>query len=132
MENLVHVFRRIISFDCTWVLFAHGSCVVVPASGAEPRRAARKILRESTDAFSVGSVIALTLLPGWVVTAPHPDVLTYVSPDDIGPAVSDVTIAYYGSAALGADARELRILHVESVQRRSFAKGSRPDNASLR
>src|SRR5688572_17686213 len=123
METLVHVFRRIITFDCTWVLFAHGSAVVLPTASDDARQAARKILRESTDAFSIGSVIALSVLPGWVVTAPHPDVLTYVSPDDVGQGAADVTVAYYGSAALGADARELRILSVERVQRRSFGKG---------
>jgi len=67
-------------------------------------------------------------LPGWVVTACHPDVLTYVAPADVGAAASDVTIAYYGAAARAADARELRILRVERGRSRAFGRSSSPDN----
>ena len=122
MKNLFQIWSRVITFDCTWVLFAHGTCVVVPATSSDPRQAARDILRGCAGGASIGSVIRLTQLPGWVVTAPHPDVLTYVSPDDVGAAASDVTIAYYGSAALAADASELRILRAERANPRDFAR----------
>jgi hypothetical protein len=74
----------------------------------------------------VGSVITLATLPGWVVTAAHPDVLNYVGPADVGPAATDVTIAYYAAAALEADMRDLTVLHVERGHTREFAQSSSP------
>jgi hypothetical protein len=121
MKNLVPIWNRIITFECTWVLFRHGTCVVVPAGSADPRQAARDILRDCADG-QPGTIVSLSTLPGWVVSASHPDVLTYVSPGDVGSAAADVTISYYAAAALAADIRELRIVHVESAQRRAFGQ----------
>ena len=129
MKNLIQIWSRIISFDCTWVLFAHGTSVVVPAGSEDPRQTARDILRDLGEVSGTGTVIGLAQLPGWVVTASHPDVLTYVGPADVGAAASNLTIAYYASAALVADAGELRVVHVERSRSQAFARSASPDGS---
>jgi hypothetical protein len=58
-------------------------------------------------------VITLNDELGWVVTCLHPDVLTYVSPCDLPSDPSEMQIGLLGRGRRDADARELKIIHIE-------------------
>jgi hypothetical protein len=59
------------------------------------------------------SVVTLSSHPGWVVTCHHNDVLTYVAPEEVGEAPSDLVVGLLGRAKRNQDAEELHIIHVE-------------------
>lgn len=51
--------------------------------------------------------------PGWVITYDHPDILNYVSPDEVASDASDATIGLIGRSKRHRDSIELKITHVE-------------------
>ncbi|GIJ18996.1 hypothetical protein [Micromonospora gifhornensis] len=88
-HDLAGTWRRIIEGDGkSWVVFAHGTCVVLPDPG-----------------------------PGWVVYGHHDDVLTYVGPDEISDS-SDLAIGLYGRHKRDRDGHELDVVHVEDKRPR--------------
>ena len=118
-DPLITTWRTIIQGDAkSWVLFANGTCVIL--MGPQPDLAAQAVqimkewgpVRAASPAGDF-SVIHLSDHPGWVVTSHHPDVLTYVSPDEVGDNPSDVGVGMTGRSKRDQDAGELRVLHVE-------------------
>ena len=59
------------------------------------------------------SIITLDEEPGWVVTSHHPDILTYVSPDEVDEQSNDLVIGLLGRSKRDLDAAELMVIHVE-------------------
>ncbi|MFD1374166.1 hypothetical protein [Actinoplanes sichuanensis] len=114
------VWRRIIRGDGkSWVVFAHGTCVVLPAPSPAEVLADRavEILREygpvvgGTPAGDFGT-ITLDPGPGWVVYGHHNDVLNHVGPDEVADP-TDVAVGLHGRAKRDRDGRELDVVHVE-------------------
>jgi hypothetical protein len=123
-ESLAEVWRRlIVGADKSWVVFAHGTCVVLtsPTDGDLAAQAV-DILREwgpvhAGSAAGDFGTITLDPPPGWVVTGHHPDVLTYVAPDDVPPSPRDLVIGLAGRHKRKLDATELQVIHVEDRRR---------------
>jgi hypothetical protein len=109
--------RIIIGEQKSWVLFAHGTCVILMAPEGDLATQARDLLREYGPVH-VGSpaadfsVIDLEPLPGWIVTCHHPDVLTYVE-DDGEIEASELVVGLTGRGQRDLDGRELSVVHVE-------------------
>jgi len=111
--------RVIVGAGKSWIAFGHGTCVIVmrprPGDLAEQARA----LLAEWGPVHVGSpagdfgVIKLESKPGWVVTGHHPDVLTYVAPDEVGASASDLVVGICGRSKRDQDARALDVVHVE-------------------
>jgi hypothetical protein len=118
VEELVDTWRQVIVGEHkSWVLFASGTAVVLVDPADDLAGQAVGILREYGPVHPGSSAgdfatIDLTPAPGWVVTGHHPDVLTYVAPDEVSP-VSDVVVGLTGRAKRDRDARELTVVHVE-------------------
>lgn len=119
-HELAGVWRRIIRGDGkSWVVFAHGTCVVLTAPGSadDLARQAEGILREygpvvgGTTAGDFGT-ITLEPGPGWVVYGHHNDVLTYVGPDETADR-TDLAVGLHGRAKRDRDGRELHVVHIE-------------------
>ncbi|WP_327038568.1 hypothetical protein [Micromonospora maris] len=124
-HDLAGTWRRIIEGDGkSWVVFAHGTCVVLPEPepGVDLAAQAVDILREcgpvhaGTPAADFGTV-TLDPDPGWVVYGRHDDVLTYVGPDEISDS-SDLAIGLYGRRKRDRDGHELDVVHVEDKRPR--------------
>ena len=125
-DPLVDTWRQIIVGDeKSWVLFEHGTCVVLVDPADDLAAQAVAILREhgpvraGSPSADFGTV-PLESVPGWVVTSHHPDILTYVSPDDVGE--DDITqdddntplaVGLTGRADRDRDAHDLTVIHVE-------------------
>ncbi|SCK16631.1 hypothetical protein YW7DRAFT_01117 [Streptomyces sp. AmelKG-E11A] len=119
-ETLIDVWRRLLADPRkTWVLFEHGTCVVLPDPTGDPTAGAVEVLSRSgpVAAGSAGGdfgVIAPDAAEGWVVTGHHPDVLTYVFPDEVpGPEPTELAIGMYGRTKRGLDGAALHAVHVE-------------------
>ncbi|MFE2724792.1 hypothetical protein [Kitasatospora sp. NPDC059327] len=119
-EALAGTWRRLITDRAkSWVLFEHGTCVVLvaPADAEDLAGRARTLLadagpvRAGSSAGDFG-VIDLGDTAGWVVTGDHPDVLTYVGP--VEPAErSELAVGLFGRAKRHRDGTDLRVVHVE-------------------
>ncbi|MET7451544.1 hypothetical protein ABZT03_06530 [Streptomyces sp. NPDC005574] len=117
-EALIDVWRRLLTDPRkSWVLFEHGTCVVLTASEGDLAEQATEILRKFGPAHagsSAGdfSVIDVRDVEGWVVTGHHHDVLTYVGPDEPHDR-SEIAAGLSGRSKRHRDGTELRAVHVE-------------------
>ena len=119
--SLVDIWKGIIKGDGkSWVLFEHGTCVVLMEPEDNLGEQAKGLLREfgpvhaGSPAGDFG-VIRLRDAPGWVVTGQHQDILTYVSPDELtDPSPKDLSVGIRGRTKRGQDAAELNIIHIEA------------------
>ncbi|GAA3062001.1 hypothetical protein GCM10020254_02330 [Streptomyces goshikiensis] len=117
-DALIAVWQRLLADPRkSWVLFEHGTCVVLTAPAGELAVQAGEILAEFGP-VSAGSpagdfsVIDLKDAEGWVVTGHHNDVLTYVAPDEPHEQ-SHIVVGLFGRSKRHQDGTELRVVHVE-------------------
>ena len=109
--------------DKSWVLFENGTCVILVEPFGDLATQATTLLREwgpvhAGASFGDFGVIELPA-GGWVVTGHHPDILTHVSPTEVGPdETSDLSVGLLGRSKRDRDAEELRVIHVEDSRSR--------------
>ena len=119
-DSLVEAWRRIILGDQkSWVLFEHGTCVILMQPEPDLAAQAIQIMKEwgpvhgGSPAGDFG-VMSLRDYPGWVVTCHHPDMLTYVSPEEVAePEPRDVTVGLLGRSKRDQDGQAPQVIHVE-------------------
>lgn len=116
-ESLIAAWRRLLDGSGkSWVLFEHGTCVVLDEAAGDPAERATGILREFGPvhvATSSGDfrVRELKNGDGWLVTGHHPDVVTFVPLDE--PAdPSHLAVGMHGRAQRDRDGTELHVVHV--------------------
>jgi hypothetical protein len=119
-DELVQAWRKMAAGEGkSWVLFEHGTCVILTQPEADLAAQALALLREwgpvqaGTDSGDF-NVIYPASQPGWVVTCHHPDILNYVSPDEFnGSEPQEFMIGLLGRSMRDQDGRELQVVHVE-------------------
>ncbi|MEU9198122.1 hypothetical protein [Streptomyces hundungensis] len=117
-EILVDVWRRLLADPGkSWVLFEHGTCVVLTTPDGELAEQATEILKKFGPAHAGSSagdfgVINLKDVEGWAVTGHHKDVLTYVGPDEPQDQ-SEIAVGLFGRSKRHRDGTELHVVHVE-------------------
>lgn len=96
----------------------HGTCVVLTEPTGDLTEQATAILAEygpvrpGSPAGDFGT-LKLHAASGWVVTGQHPDVLTYVAPEDVTEE-TDLVVGLTGRRNRDRDGRELQVIHVEN------------------
>lgn len=116
VEDVIGVFRDILSKEGSWVLFRHGTCILVPRSEGDLQGWALNFLGEHGKVY-VGSESAdfgafqLKNYPAWIVTYHYPEMMNYVSLLEALPGVLPMGMA--GRRKRELDAAELQIIHVE-------------------
>ena len=118
--DYVEIWRQvIISDDKSWVLFENGTCVILPEPEEDLAAQAIEIMEEygpvhvGTGSADMG-VTKLSNYPGWVVTGHHPDMLNYVSPEEVeSDDTEDFVIGILGRSKREADSKSLNIIHIE-------------------
>lgn len=109
--------RIIVGDDKSWVAFANGTCVIVMAPAAGDLAAQATALLAEWGPVHVGTpsadfnVITLPDDAGWVVTCHHPDVLTFVAPDEVA-VPNELVVGMMGRSRRDDDAAEPRVVHV--------------------
>ena len=122
-EDIIDTYRSIIvTKDSSWVVFEHGTCVIFknPDPQLDLKKEAIKLLKEwgpvvpGTPAADF-SITSLTEHPGWVVTCHHPDIINYVDRSEFDEKllVGEVSIGLRGRSKRDADAKSLKIIHIE-------------------
>ena len=123
---LVEVWRQIIvGNQKSWVLFENGTCVILMEPKSDLRAQALAIMQEwgpvhvGSSAGDFGT-IELDDAPGWIVTGHHPDMLTYVAPDELDdPEPEDLAVGLLGRSKRNQDSEGLRVVHVEDKRDRA-------------
>jgi len=118
--DYVVIWRKVIIGDNkSWVLFEDGTCVILMEPKEDLAAQAIDIMKEYGQVH-VGSASAdmeitkLSNYPGWVVTGHHPDILNYVSPDELkNDDTDDVIVGFLGRSTREADSKSLNIIHIE-------------------
>ncbi|GII45661.1 hypothetical protein Psi02_20850 [Planotetraspora silvatica] len=119
-EIVIETWRRLLDPAKSWVLFTHGTCVILMEPAGDLAQQATTILREYGPVH-VGSpagdfdVITLDDVPGWAVTGHHPDVLTYVAPDELEEH-GHLHVGLLGRDKRDRDGREPAVVHVEDMR----------------
>lgn len=119
IDDLVRAWRSIIVGEKkAWVLFENGTCVILPNATGDLAQQAIALLSEWGPVHAGSpagdfSVVQLANSPGWVVTCQHPDILTYVAPDELSPEPSELMIGIIGRGKRDDDAHELNVVHIE-------------------
>ncbi|NNG84190.1 hypothetical protein [Streptomyces cacaoi] len=117
-ETLRDIWQRLLADPHkSWVLFEHGTCVVLTAPEGELAEQATGILREFGPVHAGSSAGDFGMIDpedveGWVVTGQHNDVLTYVGPDEPGDR-SQIAVGLCGRSKRHRDGTELNVVHVE-------------------
>ncbi|NHJ38414.1 MAG: hypothetical protein FK731_00170 [Asgard group archaeon] len=124
-DDQVVIWRNIIKDKLKiWVLFEYGTCVIIKQPENDIQSQAKELLKKwgpVVPGTSAGdfNVIDLDNNPGWVVLYHQPDIMNYVSPEEIIKEFSEellgdqLTIGLYGRKKRHEDAMKLNILHVE-------------------
>ncbi|MFI0479558.1 hypothetical protein [Actinomadura sp. 9N215] len=123
-QELVQVWRDVIQGDeKSWVLFEHGTCVILMAPAEDLAAQAVELLREygpvhaGSPAGDFGT-IDLDAAPGWAVYGHHDDVLTYVAPEEVEDGAEDLAVGLFGRSKRDLDGHELNVVHVEDKRPR--------------
>ena len=122
-NDLVNIWRQIIiGDDKSWVLFDNGTCVILMEPGDDLAAQAITLMKEWGPVHagcSAGDFSTITLdnETGWVVTSHHNDILTYVSPEEVGDDPSDLSVGLLGRSKRGQDADSLTVIHVEDKRK---------------
>lgn len=121
--DLINVYKKIIiDASMSWVLFKHGTCVMLLKPQNDIRKQAISILKEygSVVAGTPSADFAVTKIPeinGWVVTGDYPGMMIYVSQEEAGKKNSDFEIGLVGRHKRADDAKELEVVHVENKRK---------------
>ncbi|MEU9343785.1 hypothetical protein AB0D74_21515 [Streptomyces sp. NPDC048278] len=119
-QTLIDAWRRLLSGSGkSWVVFEHGTCVVVEHPVGDLAEQAVGILREFGPmhvATTAGDfrVLELQQGEGWLVTSHHPDVVTFVPRDD-PEEPSHLAVGILGRSRRDRDGTELRVVHAEAA-----------------
>ncbi|MFW9847535.1 MAG: hypothetical protein ACFFF4_00240 [Candidatus Thorarchaeota archaeon] len=120
VEALNAIWKQILpEYIQKWVLFKYGTIVLCQEENKDPEEHALDVMREH------GPVVAGTPLgdfnvklagpvPGWVVLYSHPDIGSYLSPDefeDANPPAFEIGMT--GRQKRHEDFLSLKIVHVE-------------------
>jgi len=118
--DYVEIWRKIIvGEEKSWVLFEDGTCVILMEPKEDLAAQAIEIMKEfgpvhvGTSSADI-QVTELINYPGWVVTGHHPDILNYVSPDELkSDDLNDLVIGLLGRSYRETDSKSLKVIHIE-------------------
>lgn len=102
----------------SWVLFEHGTCVILMEPEVDLAAQAVALLQQygpvhAGSSFGDFGMIKLKDGRGWVVTCHHSDILTFVGADEAGPDASEMVVGLLGRSKRAQDAEDVRVMHVE-------------------
>jgi hypothetical protein len=104
----------------SWVVFEHGTRVIVPeGEGDLAGRAAALLGEHGYVQFGTPSANFNVITPahgrGWIVASHRPEIATYVGREEAEPYTDEITVGLIGRSKRGRDAEGRRVVHVEET-----------------
>ena len=101
-----------------WVLFEHGTCIMLMKPETDLSAQAIKILQENGKVVTGTSsadfeVTRIPEINGWTVTGDYPGIIVYISSDE-GRNKKDFEIGLIGRNKRELDEKERKVIHVEN------------------
>lgn len=120
----IDLWRSLINGNKPWVLFEHGTCLIISEPEADLVAQARQIMAASGPVHAGSSFGDFTVYPlnepfeGWLVGGHHPGMYNYVSPQDsrVGTGSADILVGIYGREDRDADAHSVKVIDVEDTR----------------
>lgn len=103
----------------SWVLFRHGTCVILDKPAGDPAGPATALLRDYGPVQVGTNTADFNVVPapgGRLVTCYRPDILVFVGDAEVPPEQDDLFAGLAGRARRARDAAEPAIRHVEAVR----------------
>ena len=104
--------------DKPWVIFAHGTCVILMEPTQDIAQQATELIAQWPVAAGTDrgdfNIFTPTAVAGWVITSAHPDILTYLAPEEVDREDMPMALGLQGRAKRDQDARERRIIFLHA------------------
>ena len=124
LNSLIDIWRRIVDDDKSWVMFEHGTCIILKEPQDDLQAQANEILKEwgpVVPGTSLGDFDVRNLddLSAWLVVYAQPDIANFIDHDilkengleeQIG---MHMGIGLFGRRLRQEDSKTLKIIHVE-------------------
>lgn len=117
--DVVAVFQKVVTDpSMSWVLFKHGTCVMLLNPEEDFRKQAITLLKNHGPVIpgTPSGDFDVTRIPdiqGWIVTGNFPGIMMYVFEDEAGNNNSDLEIGMLGRTKRDLDAKFVHVIHVE-------------------
>lgn len=121
--DLVKIYKKIIIDPSTcWVLFKHGTCVMLTKPGKDIRAQAINILKEHGSVMpgTPSGDFEVTKIPdlkGWVIIGDSPGIIMYVPMEEICNNKSDFELGMIGRTKRELDGKELKVIYSEDKRK---------------
>ncbi len=113
-EELINIYKKVIEPKLKdWVVFEHGTCVILYHHPKDLRTEAIEVLEKYGTVASGSSSADFTVTKiddGWIITGDQPGILNYVSEDE-GSEKEDYEIGLIGRNQKEQDGKELKIIY---------------------
>lgn len=114
-NQLVDIYKKIINPKFKdWVIFEHGTCVIIYKSQGDLENEAKGILQKYglvIPGTPSGDFTVTKIDSGWIVTGDQPGVLNYVSEDE-GKGKEDWEIGLIGRNKKETDSKHLLVIYI--------------------
>ncbi len=117
--DLVNIYKKIIiDQSASWVLFKHGTCVMLLEPQKDIKTQAIQILQKHgvviagtpSGDFEVSKIPEIK---GWMVTGDYPGIMMFVSEEEAGNNENDFEIGMLGRRKRELDAKTLEVIHIK-------------------
>ncbi len=118
MINYIEAWQELMVEPYPWVLFENGTCVILTEPCDNLEEQASELLKDlysrTGDEFGDFGVQPLDANRGWIVTSPHPDIVTLVTFEEVPENYREDTlsISSHARSKRKMDADSCRVIHV--------------------
>ena len=116
-EQIIKIYQKAIEPKIkNWVVFEHGTCVILYHSKGNLETEAKEVLQKYGTVYPGSSSADFTVLKvdsGWIVTGDQPGILNYVLEDE-GGGKEDWEIGLIARDKKEQDMKDLKIIHIQT------------------
>ncbi len=116
-EELISIYKKVIEPKLKdWVVFEHGTCVILYHPPKDLKAEAIVVLQKYGQVYPGSESADFTVMKsdtGWIITGSQPGILNYVSEDE-GKGKEDYEIGLIGRNQKEQDSKELKIVYVNN------------------
>ena len=127
-DQFIEAWKRTFgNYEKSWVLFRHGTCVILADAGADAdlKDLAIVLMQEYGPVYPASpagdfGTLSSPDYAGWAVSGHHKDILTYVAPSEVPRGHdTDLEIGIYGRMKRDSDAKGLEVIYIEDRRNQS-------------